>query len=156
MIGVLFLAAVAIAIAVAQRSNLSFFKQQTQQSSTVTATLSEREAVLKFPGENASLEEIEAHAALLKKLTVRTDTLEIGDSCSTTPLVMEVKLDSTFIVRNRDDAEHALKVGSTRMIIPRNGSKSYGANIDNKGVGNFAYSCDDDPDLIGVIRIVPE
>lgn len=117
---------------------------------------SEERAVLKFPGSNASQQEINNHIQLVNKLVKETEIIDIN-SCSPEPLVFRTSLNKSFMIRNKDSGSHTIQRGSSILAkIPAGKTITVKSrDLFIKGAGNYGYSCDSTSAIVGIFLVVP-
>lgn len=111
------------------------------------------QGVLAFAGEDASAEERELHAELVRREAKDVNILDISN-CTPDPVALRVEYGESITIKNSDTVAHTLSHRET-SIIPAGGTKdvvvSDFAEIE-EGIEGFAgYSCDGS--LVGVFHI---
>ena len=104
-----------------------------------------REAILAFPGEDATPEEFNRHAELVIAASVNVNLLDIS-GCTPNPLVIEVGYGESIEIKNSDTTDHTLKHAGASITIPAGSSRGVVLTqfLESKGGDGFAgYACDD-------------
>lgn len=129
------------------------------QTTTPSSTrqLSEEEQVLKFPGPDASEEEIKKHGELVDSLSQQATVLDITN-CSPSPVVTLVNPSTTIIVRNSGFTEQTIVRADKAVTIPAGGEVkvTISSLIGSDDLGNLGYSCQGIPGPVGVFQVGPE
>jgi len=114
-------------------------------------TLDER-AALNPPQPDATDEEKQQYSQLVQRLAQEPAYLEIGEQCRLTPLVLRVKQDEVFTVRNNDTVEHTIAFFIDRYIVPPGGTQDIVADLGNE-LGIYGYGCDASLNIVGLILV---
>ena len=146
---VLILGSIAILLAIAifnqQKAKLStlnsaFSPSPSAQSSTYPQMTDDERLILYPPAVDASKSAKQKHAQTVKKLAKEGSILEIKN-CQPTPLVLQVKIGSKFIVKNSDSVAHTILIDEEHQYqIPANGNIEVTAQF-KYGTGDYGYVC---------------
>ena len=118
--------------------------EETPVTEKVTPPLN-REAILAFPGEDATPEEFDRHAELVIAAAVNVNLLDIS-GCTPNPLVIEVGYGESIEIKNSDEVDHTLYFGANLITIPAGGSRGIVVTHflgSKEGDGFAGYVCDD-------------
>ena len=118
--------------------------EETPVTEKVTPPLN-REAILAFPGEDATPEEFDRHAELVIAAAVNVNLLDIS-GCAPNPLVIEVGYGEAIEIKNSDEVDHTLYFGANLITIPAGGSRGIVVTHflgSKEGDGFAGYACDD-------------
>lgn len=161
IIGLLIIAALALGFAILSRKTPSNVNNTSNNpipppaSQNADAGLSEDEKKLfNSPAQNASAEEKRAHYDLAVRMSTESDKLEIKN-CVATPVVMRVRLNSTFSVKNSGSNEIEFGFDKKVKIAPGN-TVQVKADFKN-GVGLYGYGCSDQQlsRAVGFLIVMP-
>ncbi len=109
--------------------------------------------VLKWPAEDAPLEEKQRHSDLIKSLAQDSEYVDIAD-CKGKPLVTRVNRGNSLTLRNQDAATHVIRVDENNVFsVPAGGTKEIVVNF-KQGLGNYGYVCDGKPGPAGILFVV--
>lgn len=105
------------------------------------ATLSATErSFFTIPGADASQEEKESHASLVRKNTQSAGEVSIQKDCQPSPLAFAADNTLTFKVKNTDTVSHTVKIGPTGRYTLAPGESST-VTLEKKGT-ILGYACD--------------
>lgn len=111
--------------------------------------------VLVFPGPNATPSEQKQHNDLVSRLAEMADVLNIRD-CFPDPLVMKVLLKNTVKIYNPNATSHTIVRGSAKITVAGGETKTVKASgLFSQGAGNYGYTCDGSPNVVGVFLVMP-
>ena len=130
---------------------------QATDTSLPTRTLTaEEQEVLKFPGPDASEEEIKRHGELVDQLSEGATLLDITN-CSPFPVVTLVNPSTTITVRNSGFTEQTIVRADKAVAIPAGGEVQVTiSSLTGSDLGNLGYSCQGVPGPVGVFQVAPE
>lgn len=115
-------------------------KQNTQQLQTEISDAQLR-AYLKSPLPTESPEKMDQYRKMIAYYAKPGD-LRITKNCIPYPVVLKVKMNSNYAIKNEDTIAHTLTFAGTRKYsIQPNASISVKADFEN-GFGGYGYQCD--------------
>ena len=157
-----------VLVLVALGLGLSIYKQNTPQTDNSTKPTSSSLSVSKDaeltadekklfnpPATTAPAADKKAHYELALRMSTESDALEIKN-CVATPVVIRVRLGSTFSVKNAGSSEIDFGFGEKVKIAP-GASAPVKADFKN-GVGVYGFGCSDTKAvsrLIGYVMVMP-
>jgi len=123
--------------------------QQTTQSSSGTA---DEQAVLNFPGPNATQIEKQQYTDALNRFAKETGVLEISNGCKPSPIVIRIQKDQEIQIKNTGITDIKVIISpQIQFPISANSIKTVKASFG--GVGTFGYRCEGFENISGVIDI---
>ncbi|MCH7730570.1 hypothetical protein IID21_03530 [Patescibacteria group bacterium] len=125
----------------------------TSVSRTLTA---DEQAVLSFPGSNASEAERQRHSDLVNKLGNESGYAFLDiTGCQPLPVVYRVKQNGTFVVKNTSSIEHTIQLDRATTIPAASEKTLKVSEAIGENLGNYGYSCDGSTGPVGVIQVAP-
>ncbi|MCH7828653.1 hypothetical protein IH982_02145 [Patescibacteria group bacterium] len=106
-----------------------------------------------LPTENASEEEKTAFNAQMGRLTVETNTMEIGEGCVLTPLVVRPLKGLPFTFKSTASVDHLILVGDKNVFVAAGEEKSIDTQFPN-GPGWYGISCGESRNIVGYMEMV--
>lgn len=111
--------------------------------------------VLKWPAPDASLQEKQRHADLVRRLVQDAEFLNISSNCNIQPAVFHAILEKTFTIRNQDVVDHTITVNENNVfVIPAGDTKNIVADFE-QGRGNYGFTCDSKRGVAGILAVTP-
>jgi hypothetical protein len=109
---------------------------------------------LQTPGPSASEEERANHFRLVQSIAKPAEFLDISD-CKADPVVLKVKDQSKFTVRNTDNADRKFVLSQSKfIIIPALSDTELTADF-GLGPGIYGFGCDNSFSPIGLLFVEP-
>lgn len=109
--------------------------------------------ILNPPSVEASRSTKQKHAQTVAKLAKQGSSLEIKE-CQPTPLVLEVKENTEFIIKNLDSVSKSITFDEDHQYkIPGSGATTIKADF-KYGTGDYGYICSE-VGLTGFLHIIP-
>jgi len=113
-----------------------------------------KEAILKFPDENASAEEKTKHADLVSENAVKADSLNLTD-CQADPVVLAVDKGGVITAKNDGEIAISINTGGDELIIEKKSQIQINTDSFFGGtVGDHGYGCSTVSGLAGVVKIM--
>ena len=110
---------------------------------------------LRWPAQNASSEEKQRHADLIRRVAQDSEFLSINSDCSMQPAVFRVTLEESFTIRNQDDVGHTITVNEDNIfVVPAGSIKNVIADF-GQGRGNYGFLCDSKQGVAGILVVAP-
>ncbi|MCH7524525.1 MAG: hypothetical protein IIC74_05835 [Bacteroidetes bacterium] len=110
---------------------------------------------LRWPAQNASSEEKQRHADLIRRVAQDSEFLSINSDCSMQPAVFRVTLEESFTIRNQDDVGHTITVNEDNIfVVPAGSTKNVIADF-GQGRGNYGFLCDSKQGVAGILVVAP-
>ena len=77
--------------------------------------------------------------------------LFVSQDCTTTPVIVRVKLGENLTVRNEDSVAHTLKFNNNKTVTVQPSSTTIMKVDFQEGYGGYGYNCDDKAELAGYV-----
>ena len=69
------------------------------------------------PGENASEEEKRAFFDAVQQMAIETETIEVGSSCTLSPVIAKIKPGTSFTFANNDSVDHVVTTFTDKELM---------------------------------------
>lgn len=113
-----------------------------------------KEAILKFPDENASAEEKSKHADLISESAVRADYLNLTN-CQADPLVFAVDKGKAITAKNDGEIAISINTGGNDLTIEKKSQIQINTDSFFGGtVGDHGYGCSEVKGIAGIVKIM--
>lgn len=109
--------------------------------------------IYRFPGDNATQEEKQQFSDNLNRFAKQTEVLEISNNCKSSPLVMRIKKDQEFQIKNTSGTDIKIII-STQYQIPIGANTAKTVKAYFGGIGAFGYRCEGFEKISGIIDII--
>lgn len=112
-------------------------------------------SVLNFPGPRASASERQSHFQLASKTAVQSNTLVINSCTNPSPLVLKLKNNQKFIIKNSSKKPYTLVLDPKNKILMPAEKDTLATAAFNKGPGLYGYSCEGMNKVVGLFYVTP-
>ena len=149
IIPILVIIALGLGVAIYRKNNPSLGQSTVNPSPNPSAVVSpldekltaDQKALFYSPSKEATKEELSAFSALVAKNAKEGDKIIIKD-CTANPIVLKVKLGSTFTVQNIGKTDIHFGFENERTLVKAGTSAEIKAQFSH-GQGIYGYGCDD-------------
>lgn len=122
-----------------------------QQTDTSSQSIDLDSIFKRFPGPNATAEEIQSFHDYLYTISRETGLITLKD-CKADPQVLRVKKGQEFKIKNEDSVDHKLTMPGKQVSVKAAGEITLTASE----IGEYGYGCDTAPNKsnVGIIQTV--